>query len=85
MSKLLFSAGQGLATISKSNVTPDNLFQVRQTLRIHRAEMEAAEANQKLKESEERYRLVLEGANEEFGTGIAPQTRFIVMTGSGNY
>jgi len=30
--------------------------------RIHRAEMEAA--NQKLKESEERYRLVLEGSND---------------------
>lgn len=51
--------------ISKAKVTPDNLFQVlRQTLRIHRAEMEAAIANQKLKESEERYRLVLEGSND---------------------
>jgi PAS domain S-box-containing protein len=51
--------------ISKSKITPDNLFQVlRQTLRIHRAEMEAARANQKLKESEERYRLALEASND---------------------
>jgi len=42
--------------ISKAKVTPDNLSQVlRQTLHP-RAEMEAATANQKLKESEERYR-----------------------------
>jgi PAS domain-containing protein len=33
-------------------------------VRIHRAEVQAAEANQKLKESEERYRLVLEGSND---------------------
>jgi len=42
------------------NVTPDNLFQV---LHKHFASTEdgGSRANQKLKESEERYRLVLEG------------------------
>jgi len=50
--------------LSQVNVTPDNIQKCAKTLRIHRAEMEAARANQKLKESEERYRLVLEGAND---------------------
>ena len=51
--------------LSKAKVSPENLYQVlRQSIRLHRAEMEAALANEKLKESEERYRLVLEGAND---------------------
>lgn len=51
--------------ISKAKILPDVLYQVlRQTIRVHRAEMEAALANEKLRESEERYRLVLEGAND---------------------
>ncbi len=51
--------------ISKASLSPENLYQtVRQTIRVHRAEVEAALANQKLRESEERYRLVLEGSND---------------------
>lgn len=51
--------------LSKDKLTPDALYQIlRYTLRLHRAEIEAASANQKLKESEERYRLVLEAAND---------------------
>lgn len=51
--------------LSKADVSPDSLYQIlRQTIRVHRAEMEAALANERLKESEERYRLVLEGAND---------------------
>jgi len=51
--------------LSKANITPENLAQVlRQTIRVYRAEQAAAIANQRLKESEERYRLVLEGAND---------------------
>ena len=51
--------------ISKANISPDVLYQVlRQTIRVHRAEQSAALANERLKESEERYRLVLEGAND---------------------
>ena len=51
--------------LSKDKVSPDALYQIlRQTLRVHRAEMEARLANERLKESEERYRLVVEGAND---------------------
>lgn len=51
--------------ISKASLSPENLYQtVRQTIRVHRAEIEAAQANQKLRETEERYRLVLEGSND---------------------
>ncbi|MUL37418.1 PAS domain S-box protein [Gloeocapsopsis dulcis] len=51
--------------LSKANITPENLAQVlRQTIRVYRAEQAAAIANERLKESEERYRLVLEGAND---------------------
>lgn len=51
--------------LSKDKLTPDALYQIlRYTLRLYRAEIEAASATQKLKESEERYRLVLEAAND---------------------
>ncbi len=51
--------------LSKDKISPQALYQIlRQTLRVHRAEMSAASANMKLKESEERYRLVLEAAND---------------------
>jgi len=51
--------------ISKSKVSPDSLYQIlRQAIRLHQAEMQAEIANQRLKESEERYRLVLEGSND---------------------
>lgn len=51
--------------LSKANISPENLAQVlRQTIRLYRAEQAAAIANEWLKESEERYRLVLEGAND---------------------
>jgi len=57
---------------------------LRQTLRIHRAEMEAA-TQPEAKGKEERYRLVLEAPTTEFGTGIVLQTKFIVMTAPGNW
>ncbi len=51
--------------LSKNKVSPDNLEQVlRYAIRVHNAEKQTAIANQKLKESEERYRLVLEGSND---------------------
>lgn len=51
--------------LSKARVSPQALYQiVSQTIRLHRAETAAVEANEKLRESEERYRLVLEGAND---------------------
>ncbi|WP_104545530.1 PAS domain S-box protein [Chroococcidiopsis sp. TS-821] len=51
--------------LAKANISPENLAQVlRQTIRVHRAEQAAALANERLRESEERYRLVLEGAND---------------------
>ena len=51
--------------ISKGKLSPESLYQVlRQAIRVHRAEMEAVLANEKLKESEERYRLILDGSNE---------------------
>ncbi len=51
--------------LSKANLSPETLYQtLRQTIRVHRAEIEAALANEKLRESEERYRLVLEGSND---------------------
>ncbi|HEY9906427.1 MAG TPA: GAF domain-containing protein, partial [Thermosynechococcaceae cyanobacterium] len=51
--------------LSKNKLTPETLTRsLSNAVRIHRAEVQAAEANQKLKESEERYRLVLEGSND---------------------
>ncbi len=51
--------------VSKTNLLPQNLYQIlRQAIRLHRAEIEAAIANERLRQSEERYRLVLEGAND---------------------
>ena len=51
--------------LSKDKLAPDTLYQIlRQTIRVHRAEIEAAIANQRLRESEERFRLVLEAAND---------------------
>jgi len=51
--------------LSKAKVSPDSLYQIlRHAIRVHEAEMQTAIANQKLKESEERYRLVLEGSND---------------------
>lgn len=51
--------------IPKTRLSPANLSQVLwQAIRLHRAEQAAILANARLKESEERYRLVLEGAND---------------------
>ncbi len=51
--------------LSKARVSPDNLSQIlRHCVRLYRAEKEVALANQRLQESEERYRLVLEGSND---------------------
>ncbi|HEY9779630.1 MAG TPA: ATP-binding protein [Leptolyngbyaceae cyanobacterium] len=51
--------------VSKDKLAPDTLYQIlRQAIRLHRAEIEAAIANQRLRESEERFRLVLEAAND---------------------
>jgi len=51
--------------LSKAKVSPDSLAQVlRHAMRVHQAEMQATLANQMLKQSEERYRLVLEGSND---------------------
>ncbi|PSB33212.1 PAS domain S-box protein [Chlorogloea sp. CCALA 695] len=51
--------------LPKSRITPENLYQIlRQAIRLYRAEQAATVANERLRESEERYRLVLEGAND---------------------
>ena len=51
--------------LSKAKISPDNLSRsLRNAIRIYQAEQAAVIADQKLKESEERYRLVLEGAND---------------------
>ena len=51
--------------LPKSRITPENLYQIlRQAIRLYRAEQAATLANERLRESEERYRLVLEGAND---------------------
>lgn len=50
---------------SKSRITPELLSRsVMNAVRIHQAEIQAREATERLRESEERYRLVLEGAND---------------------
>ncbi len=51
--------------LPKSKITPENLYQIlSQAIRLYRAEQAALIAGEKLRESEERYRLVLEGAND---------------------
>ena len=51
--------------LSKSKLAPEVLGRsISSAVRTHRAELQAAEANRKLRESEERYRLVLEGSND---------------------
>ncbi|KJH72545.1 PAS domain S-box protein [Aliterella atlantica] len=51
--------------IAKSRLSPESLYQtLRQAVRLYRAEQAAILANERLRQSEERYRLVLEGAND---------------------
>lgn len=51
--------------LPKSKLSPETLSRsVRNAVRIYRAEREAMLAQQQLRESEERYRLVLEGSND---------------------
>lgn len=51
--------------ISKARLSPESLYQtLRQAVRLYRAEQAAFLANEMLRQSEERYRLVLEGAND---------------------
>ena len=51
--------------LSKDEISPENLSQsLHRAVRVYRAEREAEAANARLRESEERYRLVLEGSNE---------------------
>ena len=51
--------------LSKSKLLPENLSRsLWSAVRVNRAEQQTAEATQKLRESEERYRLVLEGSND---------------------
>ncbi len=51
--------------LPKPRITPENLYQIlRQAVRLYRAEQAAIVAGDRLRESEERYRLVLEGAND---------------------
>ncbi len=51
--------------LSKDTITPESLSQsLHRAIRVYQAEKEAEAANARLRESEERYRLVLEGSNE---------------------
>ncbi|MGB5962683.1 MAG: response regulator, partial [Coleofasciculaceae cyanobacterium] len=51
--------------LPKSKLSPEMLTRsLRNAVRIYRAENQAAQANSLLRESEERYRLVLEGSND---------------------
>ncbi|MCT7949514.1 response regulator [Ancylothrix sp. C2] len=51
--------------LSKAKVSSENLSKsLHNVVRLHKAEMQAIIANQQKQESEERYRLVLEGAND---------------------
>lgn len=51
--------------LPKSKLSPEMLTRsLRNAVRIYRAESEAARATEQLRESEERYRLVLEGSND---------------------
>lgn len=50
---------------AKAKLAPEPLSRsLHNAVRIHRAEVQAAEATRRLQESEERYRLVLEGSND---------------------
>ena len=51
--------------IAKSKVSPEVISRsLRNAVRIYRAEMQAERVTQRLRESEERYRLVVEGSND---------------------
>lgn len=51
--------------LPKSKLSPEMLTRsLRNAVRIYRAESKAAQATERLRESEERYRLVLEGSND---------------------
>ena len=51
--------------IAKNKLSPDSLSRsLSNAMRVYRAEFQAFHTSQKLKESEERYRLVLEGVND---------------------
>ncbi|MEG4028948.1 MULTISPECIES: response regulator [unclassified Microcoleus] len=51
--------------IAKNKLSPDSLSRsLSNAMRVYRAEYQAFHTSQKLKESEERYRLVLEGVND---------------------
>ena len=51
--------------ISKGKVSPESLSRsLRNAVRLYRAEMQAVLVTQQLRESEERYRLVVEGSND---------------------
>ncbi|MEC4985012.1 MAG: ATP-binding protein [Oscillatoria sp. PMC 1068.18] len=49
--------------LKKAKLSPENISRsLSNAVRIHRAEQEAEQANQRLRESEERYRFILEGS-----------------------
>ncbi|MGB3205967.1 MAG: ATP-binding protein [Crinalium sp.] len=51
--------------LSKGKISPESLYRsLSNAVRVHRAEMQAELATQRLRESEERYRLVLEGSKD---------------------
>ncbi|HEY9610196.1 ATP-binding protein [Allocoleopsis sp.] len=51
--------------LPKSKLSPETISRsVRNAVRLYRAQKEAASAQERLRESEERYRLVLEGSND---------------------
>lgn len=62
--------------LSKAKVSPENLSKsLRSVIRLYQAEKEAALANQRRQESEERYRLVLEGANDGIWDWYIPDNK----------
>lgn len=51
--------------LSKAKVSPESLSRsLRNAIRIHRAEIEAAQANQKLRENEERFRSLVQNSSD---------------------